>query len=83
MRPTYLFARVLARQDPLQEFRLPPTARPVSYKLDLTIRPEEATFRGIAVIAVELKERVRRIGRQGVFKYIPAERFSVAGSAIR
>jgi alanyl aminopeptidase len=50
---------LLARQDPLQEFRLPPTARPVSYKLDLTIRPEEATFRGIAVIAVELKERVQ------------------------
>ena len=44
---------LLPQQNPIHEFRLPKVALPLSYKLDLTIRPEEATFAGIALIDME------------------------------
>lgn len=52
---------LFSQQTPIQEFRLPNTALPLKYKLDLTIRPEEATFAGTVLIDIELKERVQTI----------------------
>jgi len=52
---------LFAQQNPIQEFRLPKSALPLSYKLDLTIRPEEATFAGRVLIDIELKEQVQLI----------------------
>jgi alanyl aminopeptidase len=39
------------------QFRLPNTARPTHYALDLTIQPDQPTFRGTATIDVELAAR--------------------------
>ncbi len=48
-----------AAQDP--GFRLPDTARPTRYQLDLTILPDQPTFHGTAIIGVGLKERTDTI----------------------
>jgi cytosol alanyl aminopeptidase len=48
-----------AAQEP--GFRLPDTARPTRYLLDLTILPDQPTLQGIATISVELKERTDTI----------------------
>lgn len=52
---------LFAQLNPSIEFRLPHTAVPTNYKLDLTIRPDETTFQGVAIINIELKERTRVI----------------------
>ena len=52
---------LFAQLDPTKEFRLPHTAFPTDYKLDLTIRPSETAFKGVATINIELKERTRVI----------------------
>src|SRR5579871_3815191 len=39
------------------QFRLPNSARPIHYALDLTIQPDQPTFRGTATIDVELAAR--------------------------
>jgi cytosol alanyl aminopeptidase len=59
--PTLLVSlgSLFAQSDPSNEFRLPHTALPTDYKLDLTIRPDETAFQGVAIIKVELKERTR------------------------
>jgi cytosol alanyl aminopeptidase len=48
-----------AAQEP--GFRLPDTARPTRYLLDLTILPDQPVFQGTAKIGVELKERTDTI----------------------
>lgn len=52
-------ASLFAQSDPSKEFRLPHTAFPTDYKLELTIVPEETVFQGVAMINIELKERTR------------------------
>ena len=52
---------LFAQLDPSREFRLPHIALPTDYKLDLTIRPDETAFQGVATINIELKERTRVI----------------------
>jgi len=61
--PALLVCRgsLFAQSDPTKEFRLPHTALPTDYKLELTILPEETTFHGVAMINIELKERTRVI----------------------
>ena len=39
------------------QFRLPNIGRPARYRLDLTIIPSEPSFKGMATISVDLKER--------------------------
>jgi alanyl aminopeptidase len=50
-------AAILRAQQAAPDFRLPPTAHPTRYGLDLTIRPDQPTFQGSAVIGVELATR--------------------------
>lgn len=46
-------------------FRLPDTVRPVQYRLDLTIIPDQPTFNGTAEIDVSLAEPASRIWLNG------------------
>lgn len=48
---------LVAAQQPVPDFRLPHTARPTHYGLDLMILPDQPTFQGSAVINVELATR--------------------------
>jgi alanyl aminopeptidase len=43
------------------DFRLPEVARPTRYRIDLTILPDQPTFRGTAIINVELKTKTETI----------------------
>jgi cytosol alanyl aminopeptidase len=52
---------VAAGETKAPDFRLPDTARPTRYQLDLTILPDEPVFQGTAIIGVELKERTETI----------------------
>lgn len=52
-----IFLSALASaKAPAPDFRLPNDARPSRYQLDLTIVPSEPTFRGTAVIDIDLQE---------------------------
>ncbi len=46
-----------AAQQTAPDFRLPHTARPTHYGLELTIQPDQPTFQGSAVIDVQLATR--------------------------
>ncbi len=48
---------LLGAQQSAPDFRLPHSAHPTYYGLDLTILPDQPTFRGSAVIEVELTTR--------------------------
>ncbi len=50
-------AAILRAQQGAPDFRLPPSAHPTRYGLDLTIRPDQPTFQGSARIGVELATR--------------------------
>ena len=52
---------VVAGETKAPDFRLPDTARPTRYQLDLTILPDQPVFQGTAKIGVELKERTDTI----------------------
>jgi len=52
-------ALVLPAQQTAPDFRLPRTARPTRYALDLTILPDQPTFHGTAVIDVDLSGPTR------------------------
>ena len=52
---------VAAGETKAPDFRLPDTARPTRYQLDLTILPDQPTFQGTAIIGVDLKERTDTI----------------------
>jgi cytosol alanyl aminopeptidase len=42
-------------------FRLPATARPTHYSLDMTIVPSELTFHGVATISIQVEEKTKVI----------------------
>jgi len=54
---TFEAARVLAAEPEPPALRLPNTARPTGYVLDLSIDPGNSTFRGAVDVAVRLDER--------------------------
>ena len=51
--------------DPLPAGKLPEGIRPTSYRLSLTVIPEDETFSGTAVIGIELDEPTRTIWMHG------------------
>src|SRR3984957_8823639 len=63
-----------AQQTP--EFRLPDAARPTRYRIDLTILPDQPTFRGRAIISVDLKERTDTI-------WLNAKDLTISGMRVR
>lgn len=58
-------AQLLGAQAAIADFRLPHTARPTRYHLDLTILPDQPTFRGSAVIDVDLAMKTRVVWLNG------------------
>jgi alanyl aminopeptidase len=56
-----LVSPLRTRAEDAPTFRLPDTARPTGYKLDLTIVASEPAFHGVATIAIELKQKTQTI----------------------
>ncbi len=52
---------ILAYSAAPPAFRLPDTARPTHYELELTIVPRDATFRGIARIRAEVTKQTQSL----------------------
>lgn len=63
------------------QFRLPQTALPTRYHLDLTIVPSEPTFHGTVRIDMNLKARTSVLWLNGTDLKVESVRFESAGSS--